>query len=51
MISSALAAEGYQVDKRKIDIKESIREFGPATVTLKLYAEVSVALNINVVRA
>lgn len=51
MISNALAAEGYQVDKRKIDIKESIREFGPATVTLKLYAEVSTTLDINVVRA
>ena len=51
MISNALAAAGYQVDKRKIDIKESIREFGSATVTLKLYAEVSTTLDINVVRA
>lgn len=51
MISNALAKEGYQVDKKKIEIKESIREFGPASVTLKLYAEVSTPLQINVVRA
>lgn len=51
MISNALAEEGYQIDKRKIEIKESIREFGPAKVNLKLYAEVSQELNILVVRA
>lgn len=51
MISNALAKEGYQVDKKKIEIKESIREFGPASVTLKLYAEVSTPLQLNVVRA
>ncbi len=51
MISTALAEAGYQVDKRKIDIKDSIREFGMAQVTLKLYAEVSTTLDINVVRA
>lgn len=51
MISNALAASGYQVDKKKIEIKESIREFGPAKVTLRLYAEVSTTLDIEVVRA
>lgn len=51
MISNALAAAGYQVDKKKIEIKESIREFGPAKVTLRLYAEVATTLDIEVVRA
>lgn len=51
MISAALAQEGYAVDKKKIDIKDSIRDFGPAQVTLKLYTEVSLTLDVNVVRA
>ena len=51
MISSALAHEGYTVDKKKIEIKESIRDFGTFEVTLRLYSEVTQTLKINVVRA
>lgn len=51
MISNALAAEGFSVDKKKIEIKESIRDFGKAQVTLRLYAEVSQTLTVDVVRA
>ncbi len=51
MISSALADAGYQIDKRKIDIKESIRDFGKFEVTLRLYAEVNQPIDIEVVRA
>lgn len=51
MISSALAQEGYAVDKKKIEIKESIRDFGTFEVTLRLYSEVTQTLKINVVRA
>lgn len=51
MISSALAQEGYTVDKKKIEIKESIRDFGIFEVTLRLYSEVTQTLKINVVRA
>ena len=51
MISAALAELGYAVDKKKVDIKESIRDFGVFEVTLRLYAEVSQVIKINVVRA
>ena len=51
MISSALAQEGYTVDKKKIEIKESIRDFGIFEVTLRHYSEVTQTLKINVVRA
>ena len=51
MISSALAELGYSVDKKKIEIKESIRDFGTFEVLLRLYSEVSQTVKINVVRA
>ncbi len=51
MISQALASLGYSVDKKKIEIKDSIRDFGKFTVTLRLYSEVIQPLNIEVVRA
>lgn len=51
MISNALAQAGYSIDKKKIEIKESIRDFGTFEVLLRLYPEVSQTLKINVVRA
>lgn len=51
MISEALHELGFEVDKKKIDIKESIREFGKTEVLLRLYPEVSQVLKIEVVRA
>ncbi len=51
MISSAIKQLGYDVDKKKIEIKESIREFGIFEVTLRLYSEVSQTIKIEVVRA
>lgn len=51
MISAALQELGYSVDKKKIEIKESIRDFGTFEVLLRLYPEVSQTIKINVVRA
>ncbi len=51
MISTALQDLGYSVDKKKIEIKESIRDFGTFEVLLRLYPEVSQTVKINVVRA
>lgn len=51
MISSALLALGFSIDKKKIEIKESIRDFGVFEVLLRLYPEVSQTLKIEVVRA
>lgn len=51
IISQALLEKGFDVDKKKIEIKESIRDFGLFTVTLRLYPEVVGQLKINVQRA
>ncbi len=51
MISSALSDLGFSIDKKKIEIKESIRDFGAFEVLLRLYPEVSQTLKIEVVRA
>lgn len=51
MISSALADLGFGVDKKKIEIKDSIRDFGTFEVLLRLYPEVTQTLKIEVVRA
>ena len=51
MISGALASLGFDVDKKKIETKESIRDFGTFDVTLRLYPEVTQVIKIEVVRA
>lgn len=51
MISTALKELGFDIDKKKIEIKDSIRDFGEFEVVLKLYSEVSQTLKIEVVRA
>lgn len=51
MISNALKDLGFDIDKKKIESKDSIRDFGEFEVVLKLYSEVSQTLKINVVRA
>lgn len=50
-ISDALAELGIQVDKKKIEIKESIRNFGEFEVLVRIYPEISAVLKIEVVRA
>ncbi len=51
MISNALKELGFDVDKKKIEIKDSIRDFGEFEVVLRLYSEVTQTLKIQVVRA
>lgn len=51
MVSSALSQLGFAIDKKKIEIKESIRDFGEFEVLLRLYPEVTKKIKINVVRA
>lgn len=48
-ISDALAAQGIQLDKKKIVLAEPIKALGLYTVTVKPFAEVSGKLNVNVV--
>lgn len=41
---------GTQIDKKKITLSAPIKELGEYTVSLKLFAEVSVPVKINVVK-
>lgn len=51
MIAAALTEQGYPVDKRMVELKENIRDFGKFEVVLRLYAGVTETINIEVVRA
>lgn len=50
-IASALKEAGYDIDKKKVELKENIRDFGEFDAVLKIYPEISVAIKVNVVRA
>ena len=49
-ISDSLKARGFDIDKKKIVLKENIREFGRYVLAVKLYPEVSAEIEIEVVR-
>lgn len=55
-ITSAEIAEamrdtyGVEIDKKKIVLKENIKELGEYTVQVKLYAEVSAPIKVQVVK-
>lgn len=49
-ISEALAAQGYNLDKRKIQLEEPIKLVGEYQVTAKLYQDVTVAIKVTVRR-
>ncbi len=49
-IAEALQAQtGVEVDRRKVDLAEPIRELGDADVTVKLHTDVSVGVVVHVV--
>ena len=49
-ISEALAAKGFEIDRKIILIKdENIKELGKYTATIKLHSEVKVDINFEVV--
>jgi large subunit ribosomal protein L9 len=49
-ISEALAAQGFQVDKRRIELAEPIKVVGQYDVTAKLVHGVTAAFKVNVIR-
>ncbi|MGN0795390.1 MAG: 50S ribosomal protein L9 [Christensenellales bacterium] len=49
-ISAALKEQGIEVDKKKIVLKENIKEYGLYNVTVKVYANVHATLKVNVVK-
>lgn len=50
-IAEGLKAQGYDVDKKKIVIKEQIKDLGTYSVEIKLFPEVSATCRIVVVKA
>lgn len=47
-IAEALQAKGYEIDRRKIALKEAIKETGEYTVNVKLHREVTLAVPVTV---
>ncbi len=47
-IASELAAKGFDVDRRKIQLSEPIKGLGDFTVPVKLHREVSAQLHVHV---
>lgn len=48
-VASALQAKGYEIDRRKIVMKEAIKETGEYTVKVKLHREVTLEVPIKVI--
>jgi large subunit ribosomal protein L9 len=49
-IAEAFARVGVEIDRRKIQLDEPIKSFGPAELTLKLHHDVTATLKIDVVK-
>ena len=47
-IAHALKEQGYEIDRRKIALREPIKRFGSYTVPVRLHREVTVELPVNV---
>ena len=48
-IAEALKKEGFDVDKRKIEMREPIKTVGEYQISIKLHSEVVVKINLEVV--
>lgn len=47
-IAEALQAKGYEIDRRKISLKDAIKETGEYTVKVKLHREVTLEVPVTV---
>lgn len=47
-IADALKAKGYEIDRRKVNLKEAIKETGEYTVGVKLHREVTLEVPVKV---
>jgi large subunit ribosomal protein L9 len=47
-IAAALAAEGFEVDRRKIELKEPLKSVGDFSVGVKLHREVTAHIKVKV---
>jgi large subunit ribosomal protein L9 len=49
-IAEALAAEGYEVDKRAIELADPIKSIGIFQVPVRLHSEISASVKVYVIR-
>lgn len=49
-IAEAFARVGVELDRKKIQLKEPIKTFGPAEISIRLHPDVNAALKIDVVK-
>jgi len=49
-ISDALAQQNFNIDRRKIQLEEPIKQLGEYQVPIRLHREVTVSIGVNVVR-
>lgn len=47
-VAESLKTMGYDVDKRKIEIKEPLKTIGEYSVNIKLHSEVSTKINLQI---
>lgn len=47
-VTEAIKAKGYEIDRRKIQLKDTIKETGDYTVSVKLHREVTVEIPVTV---
>ena len=47
-IADAIKAQGYEIDRRKIVLKDAIKETGSYTVNIKLHREVTLAVPVTI---
>ncbi|CAN5728743.1 hypothetical protein BH24ACI2_BH24ACI2_01720 [soil metagenome] len=47
-ITEAIQAKGYEIDRRKIQLKDTIKETGDYTVNVKLHREVTLEIPVKV---
>lgn len=47
-VTDAIKAKGYEIDRRKVQLKDTIKETGDYTVNVKLHREVTVEIPVTV---
>ncbi len=47
-IAESLRQQGFEVDRRKIEIEEPIRQLGDYTVSIKLFSDIVADITVNV---
>ncbi|HUE55618.1 MAG TPA: 50S ribosomal protein L9 [Candidatus Udaeobacter sp.] len=47
-IAEALAAQGFKVDKRQVQLKEPIKIIGESSVTIKVFRDVTAQIKVTV---